>query len=63
MAERGMPGRRRLNHLGVAVPDDDWMAENPNVHPRSVLRGLTFLRCADGAHIERFEYQACHPTV
>lgn len=84
MAERGMPGLRRLDHVGVTVPDlaqataffcdvlgceplyamgelrrdDDWMAEHLNVHPRSVLRGLNFLRCADGAHIELFEYQA-----
>lgn len=82
--EQGLPGLRRLDHVGVTVPDlaqatdffcrvlgceplyeigelrrdDDWMAHNLNVHPRSVLRGLQFLRCADGAHIELFEYEA-----
>jgi len=84
VAERGMPGLRWLDHVGVTVPDlaqataffcdvlgceplyalgelrrdDNWMADHLNVHPRSELRGLTFLRCADRAHIELFEYQA-----
>ena len=44
--------------LGPLQRDDDWMADNLNVHPRTVLRGLQFLRCANGANIELFEYAA-----
>lgn len=84
MAEHGMPGLRRMDHIGIQVPDlaqamaffcevlgceclyeigelrrdDDWMAEHLNVHPRTVLRGLRYLRCPGGTHIELLSYEA-----
>ncbi len=44
--------------LGPFVSDDDWMARHLNVHPRTVMRKLTFLRCANGSNFEIFEYDA-----
>lgn len=42
--------------LGPLQCNDDWMSDNLNVPPRTVLRGLQFLRCGNGANIELFEY-------
>jgi len=87
MREHGMPGLRRMDHIGIQVPDldaalaffcdvlgcerlygigelrrdDNWMAEHLNVHPRTVLRGLHFLRCPGGSHIELLRYDAPDP--
>lgn len=84
MSERGLPGLRRLDHVGLAVPDlaqaeaffcevlgcetlyemgelrrpDDWMAEHLNLPVGSAIRGLKFLRCVDGSHIELLQYDA-----
>lgn len=44
--------------VGPFVFDDDWMTENLNVHPRTVMRKLRFLRCRHGANFELFEYEA-----
>jgi len=44
--------------LGPFEADDDWMAEHLNVHPRTVMKRLKFLRCGHGANFELFEYQA-----
>src|SRR5258706_16420341 len=44
--------------FGELRRDDDWMEQNLNVHPRSVLRGVKFLRCGNGSNFELFEYQA-----
>lgn len=35
---------------------DDWMEKHLNVHPRTILRGLRYLRCANGSNLELFEY-------
>ncbi len=44
--------------LGPFKTDDDWMARHLNVHPRTVMKKLTFLRCANGSNFEIFEYDA-----
>ena len=44
--------------LGPFVSDDDWMARHLNVHPRTVMRKLKFLRCGNGSNFEIFEYDA-----
>lgn len=38
--------------------DDDWMERQLNVHPRTVMRRLKFLRCKHGSNFEIFEYEA-----
>lgn len=44
--------------LGPFQSDDDWMTVHLNVHPRTVMRKLKFLRCANGSNLEIFEYEA-----
>lgn len=38
--------------------EDDWMARHLNVHPRTVMRKLQFLRCGHGSNFELFEYES-----
>ena len=44
--------------LGPFEAEDDWMAVHLNVHPRTVMKRLKFLRCGHGTNFELFEYQA-----
>ena len=44
--------------LGPFKSDDDWMRTHLNVHPRTVMRRLKFLRCGNGSNFEVFEYEA-----
>ncbi|MFF2852353.1 VOC family protein [Streptomyces sp. NPDC058001] len=44
--------------LGPFHADDTWMADHLNVHPRAVMRRLSFLRCANGPNFEVFEYES-----
>lgn len=44
--------------LGPFQADDDWMQRQLNVHPRTVMRRLKFLRCRHGSNFEIFEYEA-----
>lgn len=44
--------------LGPFQADDDWMETHLNVHPRTVMRRLKFLRCGHGSNFELFEYEA-----
>jgi len=44
--------------LGPFQSDGDWMATHLNVHPRTVMKKLKFLRCGHGSNFELFEYQA-----
>lgn len=44
--------------LGPFVhPDDDWMLEHLNVHPRTVMRELRFFRCGHGPNFEIFRFE------
>jgi catechol 2,3-dioxygenase-like lactoylglutathione lyase family enzyme len=47
-----------LFELGPFVAEDDWMATHLNVHPRTVMRRLRFLRCKHGSNFEIFQYEA-----
>lgn len=51
-------GAEELFSLGPFQSEDDWMAENLGVHPRTVLKKLRMLRLATGAKLELFEYSA-----
>lgn len=79
-----MPGIRKIDHIGITVPDideaclffenilgaktlftaaenimdegSDWMLDQFNVHPRSIIKELRFVRLPDGSIIEVFEY-------
>ncbi|GAA5056347.1 glyoxylase I family protein [Thermocatellispora tengchongensis] len=51
-------GCRRVYELGpFAHEHDDWMREQLNVHPRSVMRRLRFYRCGFGSNFEVFEWE------
>lgn len=44
--------------LGEVRRDDNWMADNLNVHPRAAIRRLQLMRCGNGSNFELFEYEA-----
>jgi len=44
--------------LGPFEAEDNWMQEHLNVHPRTVMRRLRFLRCGHGSNFEIFEYES-----
>lgn len=44
--------------LGPFQSDGDWMTTHLNVHPRTVMRRLKFLRCRSGSNFEIFEYES-----
>jgi catechol 2,3-dioxygenase-like lactoylglutathione lyase family enzyme len=44
--------------LGPFQSDGDWMETHLNVHPRTVMKRLRFLRCRSGSNFEIFEYRA-----
>jgi len=50
----------RVYSLGPFQHDDDWMAVHLGVHPRTVMRRLTFYRCGNGTNFEVFEYEAAN---
>ena len=51
-------GCEAFYELGPFQSDGDWMATRLNVHPRTVMRRLRFLRCGHGSNFEIFEYDA-----
>jgi len=42
--------------IGPFKFDDDWMQTQLNVHPRTVMKKLKFMRCGNGSNFEIFEY-------
>ena len=57
-------GCQRVYSLGPFVhPEDDWMFEHLNVHPRTVMRRLNFYRCEYGPNFEVFEYEPADGTA
>lgn len=54
----GVIGCQEFYELGPFRSDDDWMLSHLNVHPRTVMKRLRFLRCAFGSNFELFEYDA-----
>jgi catechol 2,3-dioxygenase-like lactoylglutathione lyase family enzyme len=51
-------GCEEFYELGPFQFDDDWMQTQLNVHPRTVMKKLRFLRCKNGSNLELFEYDA-----
>lgn len=49
--------------LGPFQSDDNWMEEHLNVHPRTVMKHLKFLRCANGSNLELFEFSAPNQRI
>lgn len=43
---------------GPASSKDNWMQDQLNVAPDTILRKLKFIRCGNGSNIELFEYEA-----
>jgi catechol 2,3-dioxygenase-like lactoylglutathione lyase family enzyme len=50
-------GCQRIYQLGPFIRDDDWMREQLDVHPRSVMRKLYFYRCGFGPNFEVFQWE------
>ncbi|CDX56612.1 conserved hypothetical protein [Mesorhizobium plurifarium] len=54
----GVIGCEPFYELGPFRSDGDWMETHLNVHPRTVMKRLKFLRCRHGSNFEIFEYSA-----
>jgi catechol 2,3-dioxygenase-like lactoylglutathione lyase family enzyme len=51
-------GCEAFYELGPFSADDTWMSDHLNVHPRTVMKRLRFLRCGHGPNFEIFEFDA-----
>lgn len=51
-------GCTRVYELGPFQAEDDWMARQLNVDPRTIMKKLVFLRCGFGSNFEIFQYIA-----
>jgi len=51
-------GCEKVYSLGPFERDDDWLAEQLNVHPRAVMRELRFFRCKNGPNFEIFQWES-----
>lgn len=51
-------GCTKVYELGPFRADDDWMARQLDVDPRTVMKKLVVLRCGFGSNFEVFEYIA-----
>lgn len=51
-------GCEAFYELGPFQSDGDWMQTHLNVHPRTVMKKLKFLRCRFGSNFELFEYES-----
>ncbi|MEI2587446.1 hypothetical protein V8942_18340, partial [Acinetobacter baumannii] len=51
-------GAQRVYKLAAKRADDDWMAVQLGVHPRTVIREIRFYRLGHGTNIELFQYDA-----
>ncbi|MEZ2330213.1 VOC family protein [Mesorhizobium sp. RCC_202] len=51
-------GCEAFYELGPFQSDTDWMQTHLNVHPRTLMKRLKFLRCRHGSNFEIFEYTA-----
>ncbi|MGW4028343.1 VOC family protein [Streptomyces sp. NPDC004838] len=51
-------GCQRIYQLGPFIHEHgDWMREQLNVHPRSIMRKLYFYRCGFGPNFEVFQWE------
>lgn len=44
--------------IGAFQNEGNWMTEYMNVHPRTLMKRLRFLRCKNGSNFEIFEYES-----
>ncbi len=51
-------GAQKVYTLAAKRADDDWMAVQLGVHPRSVIREIRFYRLGNGTNLELFQYDA-----
>ena len=51
-------GCEKVYSLGPFIKDDNWLADQLNVHPRAVMRELRFFRCKYGPNFEIFQWEA-----
>ena len=54
----GVLGCESFYEVGPFSSDDDWMQTHLNVHPRTVMKRLRYLRCGSGCNFEMLEYDA-----
>lgn len=54
----GVLGAVRIYTLGTKRADDDWMATQLGVHPRTEIREIRFYRLGNGSNLEVFHYDA-----
>ena len=56
-------GCQRVYALGPFEREDDWMEEQLNVHPRSVIKENRHFRCGHGTNFEIFEWTTPEPPA
>ncbi len=56
-------GCQRVYALGPFERDDNWMNDQLNVHPRSVIRENRHFRCGFGTNFEIFEWVTPEPPA
>lgn len=54
-------GCEKIYALGPFEREDNWLADQLNVHPRSIMRELRLFRCMNGANFEIFEWETPQP--
>lgn len=54
-------GCEKIYSLGPFERADNWLADQLNVHPRSVMRELRLFRCGHGANFEIFQWEPPDP--
>lgn len=50
-------GCEKVYSLGPFIREDEWLAQQLNVHPRAVMRELRFFRCKHGPNFEIFQWE------
>lgn len=56
-------GCQRVYALGPFERDDDWMSEQLNVHPRSIIQENRHFRCGHGTNFEIFGWTTPEPQA
>lgn len=56
-------GCEKVYSLGPFIKDDNWLADQLNVHPRAVMRELRFFRCKNGPNFEIFQWETPEPQA
>lgn len=56
-------GCEKVYSLGPFIKEDNWLADQLNVHPRAVMRELRFFRCKNGPNFEIFQWETPEPQA